>query len=154
MTKDIPLKLMVSAVSNEKGISEEIIFQAIEAALVSATKKKYMSDMDVRVTIDRKSGTYETFRQWTVVEDPVSSEFDTVADSDEISSSTLEFPLVQIALSEALKRSPSAKVGDIIESPMESVEFGRISAQTAKQVIMKKVREAEHENVAEEFRKK
>ncbi len=156
MSKDVPLKLMVSAVSNEKGISEEIIFQAIEAALVLATKKKYMSDMDVRVDIDRKSGNYETFRQWTVVEDPVlsESEDDESGDTESAGTATLEFPLIQMALSEALKRNPTAKVGDIIESPMESVEFGRISAQTAKQVILKKVREAEHENVAEEFRKK
>ncbi|MBP6104055.1 MAG: transcription termination/antitermination protein NusA [Gammaproteobacteria bacterium] len=157
MTKDVPLKLMVSAVSNEKGISEEIIFQAIEAALVSATKKKYMSDMDVRVTIDRKSGDYETFRQWTVLADPLPNEEDESGEAgsgETGASAALECPLTQIALSEALKRNPEAKVGDIIESPMESVEFGRISAQTAKQVILKKVREAEHENVAEEFRKK
>ncbi len=154
MTKDVPLKLMVSAVSNEKGISEEIIFQAIEAALVSATKKKHLSDMQVRVDIDRKSGSYETFRQWTVVEDSVSQEVDG-SEEDETGASTMALdPLIQMTLSDALKRNPSAKVGDIIEEPMESVEFGRIAAQTAKQVILKKVREAEHENVAEEFRKK
>ncbi len=154
MSKDVPLKLMVSAVSNEKGISEEIIFQAIEAALVSATKKKYMSDMDVRVDIDRKSGNYETFRQWTVVEAPVSQEADESGEGETGSSTDTFDPLTHMTLSDALKRNPSAKVGDIIESPMESVEFGRIAAQTAKQVILKKVREAEHENVAEEFRKK
>jgi N utilization substance protein A len=138
MSKEIPLKLMVSAVSNEKGVSEEIVFQAIEAALVSATKKKFGTDIDVRVAIDRKTGRYETFQSWTVVAD----------------SETLEFPLKQIPISEAQKQTASLKEGDVIEAPIESVEFGRIGAQTAKQVILKKVREAEFENIADEFRKK
>ena len=71
MSKEIPLKLIVGTVSNEKGVSEEVIFQAIEAALVSATKKKYGADIEVRVAIDRKTGQYETYRLWTVVPDPV-----------------------------------------------------------------------------------
>lgn len=141
MSKEIPLKLMVGAVSNEKGVSEEIVFQAIEAALVSATKKKFGADIDVRVAIDRKTGRYETFRLWTVVSDPTLSE-------------SLEFPLKQIAISEAQKQTSSLKEGDLIEEAIESVEFGRIGAQTAKQVILKKVREAEFENIADEFRKK
>lgn len=145
MSKEIPLKLIVGTVSNEKGVSEEVIFQAIEAALISATKKKYGADIEVRVVIDRKTGSYETFRVWTVVADPESGE-----NSDE----GLEFPVKEIFLREALTRKPNVKVGDTVEEPMESVEFGRIAAQTAKQVILKKVREAEHENVAEEFRKK
>jgi len=140
MSEKIPLKLALGALSNEKGVSEEVIFQAIEAALVSATKKKYGAEVDAKVTIDRKTGLYETVRLWTVVEDP-----------------TEETPLVperQIPISEAPKRKKNAAVGDIIEEAMESVDFGRIEAQTAKQVILKKVREAEHENTAEEFRKK
>jgi len=146
---------MVSAVSNEKGVSEEVVFQAIEAALVTATKKKFGADIDVRVAIDRKTGQYETFRFWTVVPDPTSeseseSELESKSDQELIEF----FPQKQIALSEALKRSASIKVGDIIEEPMESVEFGRIGAQTAKQVILKKVREAEFENIADEYRKK
>lgn len=142
MSKEIPLKLVVGTVSNEKGVSEEVIFQAIEAALISATKKKHGAEIDVRVVIDRKSGRYETFRLWTVVPDVEPGEPE------------LEFPLRQMPLSEAKKHKKDVQVGDIIEQPMESVEFGRIAAQTAKQVILKKVREAEHENVAEEFRKK
>jgi N utilization substance protein A len=141
MSKEIPLRLIVGTVSNEKGISEEVIFQAVEAALISATKKKYGADIEVRVAIDRKSGSYDTFRVWTVVSDPEEGE-------------TLEFPLKQISLSDAKARDAKLALNDTIEEPMESVEFGRIAAQSAKQVILKKVREAEHENVAEEFRRK
>lgn len=141
MSKEIPLKLIVGTVSNEKGVSEEVIFDAIEAALVSATKKRNGSDIDVRVAIDRKTGQYETYRFWTVVADPEEGE-------------ELEFPLKEISLSEAQGRDKNLAVGDTIEAPMESVDFGRIAAQTAKQVILKKVREAEHENIAEEFRRK
>lgn len=142
MSKEIPLKLALGALSNEKGVSEEVIFQAIEAALVTATKKKFGAEIEVRVAIDRKSGRYETFRQWMVVPDL----------TDE--NPELEFPESQITLSDAKKKSKDVEAGDVIEEPMESVEFGRIAAQSAKQVILKKVREAEHENVAEEFRKK
>lgn len=146
MSKEIPLKLVVETLSNEKGVSEEIIFQAIEAALVSATKKKEGAESDVRVSINRKTGHYDTFRVWTVVEDHSKA---LTPEQPEI-----EFPLRQMPLSVALKHSNTAKIGDIIEFPIESVEFGRIAAQAAKQVILKKVREAEHENVADEFRKK
>lgn len=141
MSKEIPLKLIVSALSNEKGVSEEIIFQAVEAALISATKKKYGADIEVRVAIDRKTGEYDTYRIWTVVEDPAAG-------------IDLEFPDAQIPLSKAKENNPNVKVGDVIEESMESVEFGRIAAQTAKQVILKKVREAEFDNIADEFRKK
>lgn len=153
MSKEIPLKLMVGAVSNEKGVSEEVVFQAIEAALVTATKKKHGTDIEVRVVIDRKTGRYDTYRMWTVVPDPTEEE-------------PLEFPLKQIPLSEAKERSKNKEaelsnqakrdyqVGDVILEPMESVEFGRIGAQTAKQVILKRVREAEFENIADEYRKK
>ena len=142
MSKEIPLKLVVETLSNEKGVSEEIIFQAIEAALVSATKKKEGVDSDVRVSINRKTGQYDTFRVWTVVDEPNTEQPE------------IEFPLREMPLSEALKHSKTAKAGDVIEFLIESVEFGRIAAQAAKQVILKKVREAEHENVADEFRKK
>lgn len=151
MSKEIPLKLIVGAVSNEKGVSEEVVFQAVEAALVSATKKKYGADIDVRVAIDRKTGQYDTFRFWTVVDDPVA---ETALGTDTLAVATLEFPFKEIALSEAKKNDPNIKVGSVIEEPLESVEFGRIAAQTAKQVILKKVREAEFENIADEYRKK
>lgn len=162
MSKEIPLKLMVGAVSNEKGVSEEVVFQAIEAALVSATKKKNGADIDVQVVIDRKSGRYETFRVWTVVPDFIpdaaeggeSALTGTPNSSADEPSGLVEFPLKQIPLSEAQRRTPPLNVGDVVREPLESVEFGRIAAQTAKQVIMKKVREAEFENIADEFRKK
>jgi N utilization substance protein A len=141
MSKEVPLKLIVGALSNEKGVSEEVVFQAIEAALVTATKKKHGAEMDVRVEVDRKTGKYETYRIWTIAE-PLEGE------------SELEFPDRQVLLADALKKNPTAKLGASLEEPLESVEFGRIAAQTAKQVILKKVREAEYENIADEFRKK
>jgi len=124
--------MVVDVVSNEKGVSKEIIFEAIEAALASATKKRNREDVEVRVSIDRKTGDYETFRRWDVLED-----------SDE----PMEFPTRQIRLSAAQEHNPDIKVGDFIEEPMPSVEFGRIAAQTAKQVIVQKVREAERAQI-------
>jgi len=131
MNKEI--LLVVDAVSNEKGVDKEIIFEAIEAALASATRKKYGAEMDVRVHIDRETGDYETFRRWKVVDDE-DPEF--------------ESPESQILLSYARRDHPDIQVGDYIEEPIESVEFGRIAAQTAKQVIVQKVREAERAKVA------
>ena len=98
MSKEVPLKLIVGALSNEKGVSEEVVFQAIEAALVTATKKKHGAEMEVRVAVDRKTGKYETFRIWTIAE-PLEGE------------SELEFPDRQILLEEALKKYPAAKLG-------------------------------------------
>ncbi len=141
MSKEIPLKLVVGAVSNEKGISEDVVFEAIEAALVSATKKKHGAEIDVRVDIDRKSGAYETFRVWTVIEDPTPD-------------NPMEFPLIQISLSAAQLDDPDIQPGDTVEEPIESVEFGRIAAQTAKQVIVQKVREAERALIAKEYNSK
>ena len=119
--------LMAEVVSREKDLDKEIIFSAIEAALATATKKWHPGDIDARVSIHRDSGDYDTFRVWEVV-----------ADDDE-----LEFPDRQIALSEARESDPEIDLEDQIEEPMERVEFGRIAAQAAKQVIMQKVREAE-----------
>jgi len=153
MSKEIPLKLIVGALSNEKGVSEEVIFEAIEAALVSASKKKYGAEVDIRVDIDRKSGKYETCRVWTVVPDEMASAvpLDEEADHSEL---LAFFPDRQIILSEAQKRKGTLKVGDTFEDLIESVDFGRIAAQTAKQVIIQKVREAERALVADEFRSK
>ncbi|MCS3903492.1 N utilization substance protein A [Methylohalomonas lacus] len=134
MNKEI--LMVVDAVSNEKGVSKEIIFEAIEAALASATKKRHRRDIEARVAIDRSTGNYETFRRWEVVED-----------TDE----ELEFPDHQVRLSTAREKQPDIEVGDYVEEPMESVEFGRIAAQTAKQVIVQKVREAERARVVEAF---
>jgi len=140
MSKEI--LLVVDAVSNEKGVDGEVIFGAIEAALASATRKRHLEDIDARVAIDRNTGEYQTFRRWEVVEES------TDADDEE---GGYRFPSRQILLEEARKQNPDIQVGDFIEEPMESVEFGRIGAQTAKQVIVQKVREAERAQVVEEY---
>jgi N utilization substance protein A len=127
--------LVVDAVSNEKGVEREIIFEAMEAALASAAKKKHGGDIDVVVEIDRKTGNYETFRRWQVV-----------ADDEE-----QEFPLKQISLSAAQIENPDIEVGGYVREGMESVAFGRISAQTAKQVIVQKVREAERAQIVDQY---
>ncbi len=134
MSKEI---LMVAdAVSNEKGMDKEIIFEAIEAALASASRKKHGEDIEVRVSIDRRSGEYETFRRWMVFAD----------DSDE-----LEEPIRELRLEDAVDVDAAAQPGEYVEVPLESVEFGRIAAQTAKQVIVQKVREAERKQVIEDY---
>jgi N utilization substance protein A len=129
--------LVVDAMSNEKGVSKEVIFQAIEAALAMATRKRYDMAWDAAIKIDRVTGNYETFRQWLVVEDE-----------------ELESEDTEIALSEAQKKQADIAVGEYIREPMESVEFGRIAAQTAKQVIVQKVREAERAQVVDLYREK
>lgn len=129
--------LMVDVVSNEKGVEKELIFQALEAALASAGKEQYGDESDLRVAIDRETGDYETFRRWTVLEDE-SEEF--------------EYPERQIKLSYAQKENPSAQQGDVIEHKVDSVDFGRIGAQKAKQVIVQKVREAERAQVVDAYR--
>lgn len=131
---------VVDAVSNEKAVDKDIIFQAIEAALATASRKKQGKDIDVRVKIDRKTGDYETYRRWEVCED--------------MEDGCLEFPLKQITLEAARIDEPEIQLGDFIEEPIESVEFGRIAAQTAKQVIVQKVREAERARVVEAFEDK
>lgn len=136
MSKEI--LLVVEAVSNEKDVPKEIIFEAVEAALALATRKKWGGEIEVRVSIDRHTGDYRTFRCWEVVEDPEADQ-------------PLEAPDRQIPLSLARERNPKLDVGDVIEEPMESVLFGRIAAQTAKQVIVQKVREAERAKVVEAY---
>ncbi len=133
MSKEI--LLVVEAISNEKGVDKAVIFEAIEAALASATKKRHEGEIDVRVSVDRKTGESSTFRRWHVV-----------ADDQEI-----ELPEQQLTLSQARERDPNVEVGGVIEEPMESVEFGRIAAQTAKQVIVQKVREAERRKVVDAY---
>lgn len=136
MNKEI--LLVVDAVSNEKGVEKEIIFQAIEAALASATRKKNGGQIDVRVDIDRKTGDYDTFRVWEVIDDSETTE--------------LENPITQITFSGARELDPEIEIGGYIEEPIESIEFGRIAAQTAKQVIVQKVREAERAKVVEAYK--
>lgn len=130
--------LVVDAMSNEKGVGKEVIFQAIEAALAMATRKKYEMALDAAVKIDRVTGEYETFRQWLIVEDE----------------EELESEETQITLEDAKQKDADAEVGGYIREPMESVEFGRIAAQTAKQVIVQKVREAERAQVVDQYREK
>lgn len=129
--------MVVDVVSNEKEIEKETIFEAIEAALSSATRKKHGGEIDVRVSIDRESGNYVSFRRWEVVAEP---------DEEE----GLD-PETQILLEDARKQNPAIEAGDYIEEPMESIAFGRIAAQTAKQVIVQKVREAERAKVVEAY---
>jgi len=127
--------LVVEAVSNEKDVQPEVIFGAIEAALATATKKKHGVDIDVRVDIDRDTGDYDTYRRWTVVADDA-----------------VEDPLTETTLSAAQVEDPEIQLGDYVEEQIESIEFGRIAAQTAKQVIVQKVREAERAKTVDAFR--
>jgi len=135
MSKEI--LLVVEAVSNEKDVPEDVIFEAMEAALASATRKKHGGEIDARVAIDRRTGEYKTFRRWEVVDDP--------------GEEGLEEPERQIPLSDAKVQDPALEVGDFVEEPIESELFGRIAAQTAKQVIVQKVREAERAKVVEAY---
>jgi N utilization substance protein A len=144
MSKEI--LLVVDAVSNEKGISREIIFGAIEAALASATKKCHEEDIEARVAIDRDSGDYTSYRRWEVVEEHADT--DTVESDDD---EGFRHPSRQILLEEARKQNPDIQLGDFIEEEIESVDFGRIGAQTAKQVIVQKVREAERSQVVDAY---
>jgi len=132
--------LVVDVVSNEKDIEKDVIFSAIEDALKMATLKRYEEPIDVRVSIDRKTGDYETYRRWLVVEPNDDYDYG------------IEFPETQMFLDDALKVDPSARLGAYVEQPVESVGFGRIAAQTAKQVIVQRVREAERRKVADAFR--
>ncbi len=137
MSKEI--LMVVDAVSNEKGVEKDIIFEAIEAALASATRRKHGEDIEVRVAIDRETGEYDTFRRWLVFEDE---------------STELEVPDRELRMIDAVDVDENAEPGGYVEVPMESVEFGRIAAQTAKQVIVQKVREAEREQVVEEYQER
>jgi len=129
--------MVVDAVSNEKGVDKEVIFEALEAALASATRKKHGEELDVRVQIDRKTGDYDTFRRWKVFAD----------DSTE-----LEVPERELRLEDAVDLNPKAEIGGFVEQPIESVAFGRIAAQQAKQVIVQKVREAERAQIVDAYK--
>ena len=133
MSKDI--LLVVDAISNEKGVPRDIIFEAVEAALASASRKRYEGkDVDIRVRIDRNTGDYDTFRRWTVV-----------PDEDYTTSAR------QIPLGAAEERDEPLDLGAVVEEQIESAEFGRIAAQTAKQVIVQKVREAERAEIVRQY---
>lgn len=124
---------VVEAVSNEKSLPREKIFEALESALATATKKKYEQEIDVRVEIDRKSGDFDTFRRWVIVEEVTQ-------------------PTKEITLEAARYEDESLNVGEYVEDQIESVTFDRITTQTAKQVIVQKVREAERALVVDQFR--
>ncbi len=130
--------LMAEVVSREKDLDREIIFNAIEAALATAVRKWHGEDIDARVRIRRDSGDYDSFRVWEVLADDAE----------------MEFPERQTTLSEARKTRVDIEIGETIDAPMEKVEFGRIAAQAAKQVIMQKVREAGRVQIAERYQDK
>ena len=124
--------LLVDALAHEKNVTKEVIFTALELALASATKKKHHDDADIRVSINRETGDYETFRRWQYVE------YDLLENS-------------AYQIDEESEHAKGLNVGDYYEEPLESIEFGRIGAQAAKQVILQKVREAEREQILEDF---
>ncbi|MBA6231023.1 MULTISPECIES: transcription termination factor NusA [unclassified Colwellia] len=133
MSKEI--LLVVDAVSNEKALPRESIFEAMETALETATKKKYEGDIIVRVAIDRTNGEFDTFRRWLVVAD------DAVAEN----------PFAEMSLSAAQYDNEELQLGDYIEDQIESVKFDRVTTQTAKQVIVQKIREAERALIVEAY---
>jgi N utilization substance protein A len=128
------LLLLVDALAREKNVDKDIVFAALEQALASATKKRFKEDVEVRVEIDRDNGDYRSFRRWHVVADEL-----------------LEAPDREYTLEEAREQVPDIGLDEYIEEPLEPVEFGRIGAQTAKQVILQKIRDAEREQILNDF---
>lgn len=138
------IRLVVDAVSNEKNVPKEIVFEALEAALESASKKLYGADWEFKVVINRNTGDYETFRVWSVIDETALNE-----EGDIIG---VQNPEAELTLTQAREKKADAQIGDIIQELTPSVEFGRIAAQTAKQVIMQKLRAAKRDQIAEEYR--
>ena len=128
------LLMLVDALAREKNVEKDIVFAALELALASATKKRFKDDVDVRVEIDRETGEFKSFRRWQIVVDEEH-----------------ELPAQQIALTDAVEQKLDKQVGDYVEEALEPVEFGRIGAQTAKQVILQKIRDAEREQILNDF---
>ncbi|OZI61464.1 transcription termination factor NusA [Bordetella genomosp. 11] len=127
--------LLVDALAREKNVSREVVFGALESALASAMKKRFKEDADIRVSIDRESGSHEGFRRWLVVPDEAG----------------LQEPDKQEMYSDAREAVPNIQIGEYIEEPLEPIEFGRIGAQAAKQAILQKIRDAEREQVLNDF---
>jgi N utilization substance protein A len=127
--------MLVDAISREKTVEREVVFGAVEAALAQATKKLQGGEVDIRVAVDRDTGNYETFRRWLVVPDEAG----------------LQNPDAEEMLSDAIDRIPDIEVGDYIEEAIESLTIGRIGAQAAKQVILQKIRDAEREQLLNDF---
>ncbi len=128
------LLLLVDALAREKNVHKETVFGALEMAIASATKKRFNEDVEVRVAIDRNTGDFESFRRWHVVADDV-----------------VEFPEHEIGVTEAQKQYADIQLDDYIEEPLEPIEFGRIGAQAAKQVILQRIRDAEREQLLADF---
>ena len=128
------LLLLVDALAREKNVEKNIVIGALELALASATKKRFNEDVDIRASVDPTTGEFTFFRRWLIVNDP-----------------DIEVPAREYKLHEALEINPDSKVGEYIEEPVEGVEMGRIGAQTAKQVILQKIRDAEREQILSDF---
>ncbi len=143
MSKEI--LTVVDVVSNEKGVPKEVIFDALEEALATSTRKANEGDIAVRVHIDRETGEYEAFRRWEVI-DGDAPVIDEEGEVDEF------VPDREVFHEDIVKEKPELNIGDFIEEPIEAAEFGRIAAQTAKQVIVQKVREAERAQVVEAYK--
>src|ERR1035437_3583244 len=126
--------LLVDALAREKNVNKDVVFVALEMALASATKKRFSDDADVRVAVDRETGDYESFRRWQVVADDA-----------------VENPPQQIPLSKAVNQHADIQLEEYIEEALEAIEFGRIGAQAAKQVILQKIRDAEREQILQDF---
>jgi transcription termination/antitermination protein NusA len=126
--------LLVDALAREKNVDKDIVFGALELALASATKKRIHDEADVRVEIDRETGTHEAYRRWLVLDDE-----------------EVEIPAQQIGLTEAREQVPDVQIDEYIEETLEPIDFGRIGAQAAKQVILQKIRDAEREQVLNDF---
>ncbi len=126
--------LLVDVLAREKNVGKEVVFGALELALASASKKRIHDDADVRVSVDRETGDFETFRRWEVV-----------ADENYLNENN------QVPISEAKEQDPEVEVGDFLEQATEPVDFGRIGAQAAKQVILQKIRDAEREQILTDF---
>ena len=126
--------LLVDALAREKNVAKDIVFASLESALASATKKRINEEADVRVAIDQETGEFESFRRWQVVPDEA-----------------VENPDAQIALTDAQKEMPDIQLDEFIEEQLEPIEFGRIGAQAAKQVILQKIRDAEREQLLSDF---
>lgn len=136
MSKEI--LFVVDAVANEKGVAKGVIFEALEEALASAAKKENGGEILTRVSINRASGNFETFRRWQIVGDE-----DPIDNMD-----------AQLAVFEVIDKHPNIQVGDYVEEPLPNVEFGRIAAQAAKQVIVQKVRQAERAQIVDQFKER
>jgi N utilization substance protein A len=132
MNKEI--LLLVDVLAREKNVDKEIVFGALELALASASKKKFSEDVEIRAAVDRETGEFSFFRRWLVVPD-----------------AEIETPSREYKLHEAVEEKPDSKVGDFIEEPLEGFEVGRIGAQTAKQVIVQRIRDAEREQILNDF---